>query len=238
MPTYLTLKQRALSLCDLTGATDEVDTWAEIGLEETVKYIAQRVPLRGNLSKATYTWGASDTKVSITDAGGFNLSDFTTPERLYVNDIPYSFYDWLTWKDLSEVPGVGSPVVFASNARATDARQEHSWSIDTEDYVWVNNVNEGDVLELYYPTEIAVYSDAGIPPIPPNFHQIVMMGAAMVIDACLKRSRLAGPTGVQLLNLPAIFSALDPQIEELELHMLSGRKRHKMKIDYSYQVKQ
>ena len=148
------------------------------------------------------------------------------PQRLYVNDIPYDFREWLEWLDAQNAPGNYRWSINQPSTR--DIRPPRCWTINPDDEVEIFPLPvEDDVIVLYYDTEPAAYSDGGTPEINPRFQNILINAALLVAKEFLRDPE-------NILDMQAIFSALDDQIKELSIHQESKRKRRGFRISTRY----
>ncbi|RMH38000.1 MAG: hypothetical protein D6694_12785 [Gammaproteobacteria bacterium] len=229
MATYQTLRDRALALTGNTGVTD-ITTVAEYGLEEAMKYVASRVYLFDLIKSATYTWQSSDTSVSIEGSSGFNASDYSTPVRLYVNDIPYDMLEYFTYKDLKKIPGTER--LYVTEIDSVDARPSKAFAINPSKEIELDPVSAGDVLTLYYKKQPAPYGDGtGTPEIPSEYDHILVNGAILYIQAFIEMQEV-GQQGV--VNIRTLLSALDPDIRELDIELNHKRARTHAKISHKF----
>lgn len=224
MATYGTLKDRVLRLTEQIGVVDAGEV-AKIALEEVVKYVSTKVVLPQLIGSATYTWQSSDTSASI--AADFGVSDYETPVRLYVDDVPYEYREFLVYKDLKSVPlgyrdGISSEDIY-------DERPQKCWTVNFSNEIELDPVSTGAVLQLYYAKPPASYSDAGTPELPARFDHILVTGAVLVLKEYLREPE-------QIIDYYTLFSALDNQIRELDIALNSLRKRNVIKIHPRYRV--
>lgn len=225
MATYSTLRGRVLSLTDQTGVTT-TEGVAEIGLEEAMKYVATKVELPALHKTATYTWTASDTEANIvTD---FGVSDFETPDVLYVNNIPYDFREYEEWLQLKESPTIDRRNL--STAATVDERPDRVYTIDSSNNIYLNPVATGNVLTLRYFSAPAAYGDgSGTPELPTFFDGILVAGAQRVVQQFIIDPEAP-------VSFYQLFKALDPQIQELDFHLKSKRQHRKIRISRSYRI--
>lgn len=224
MATYLSLLTTASTLADTTGQTD-VEEVMKVAMVEALKYVATKITVPELRARATYTWVDGDETIPI-GGGGFAVSSFTTPIRLYVNGVPYDYREWLEWLDLTNAPG---GYRWTINQPATrDIRPARCWTINHDDEVEILPLPvEDDVIVLYYDTEPAAYSDGGTPELNARFHNILVNGALLV-----GKEFLRDPDAI--LDMQALFSGLDDQIKELSIHQDSQRKRRGFRISSRY----
>lgn len=225
MATYSTLRGRVLSLTDQTGVTT-TQTVAEIGLEEAMKYVATKVELPSLHKSATYTWGASDTYAEL--SADFGVSDFETPDVLYVNNIPYDFREYEEWLQLKESPTIDRRNL--STAATVDERPDRVWTMDSSDNIYVNPVSTDNTLLLRYLAAPAAYGDGtGTPELPSFFDGILVAGAQRVVQQYITDPEAP-------ISFYQLFKALDPQIMELDLHLKSKRQHRKIRLARSYRT--
>lgn len=225
MATYSTLRGRVLSLTNQTGVT-VVETIAEIGLEEAMKYVATKVELPALHKSASYTWLSSDTYADL--ATDFAVSDFETPDVLYVNEIPYDFREYEEWLQLKASPTINR--VNLSSPATVDERPDRVYTIDSSDRIYLDPVSEDDVLLLRYLAAPAAYGDgSGSPELPSFFDGILVAGAQRVVQQYITDPE-------QPISFYQLFKALDPQIMELDLHMKSKRQHRRIRLARSYRT--
>jgi hypothetical protein len=226
MATYLQLKTKVLKLVEQVGSSD-VAAIAEIGLEETMKFVAIRVPLASLRGTALYTWQSGDTEANI--ATDFGVANFEFAERLFVANVPYAFRDYATSLDLQNTPGARRMALFEPFTQ--DERPAKSWTIDDSSNIIPYPVNVGNELKLRYIKSPAPYADATVPEIPTLFDFILVNGATMICKEYLLPSEKKG-----LLNPYAILQALEPQINELDIYLHTLRKDNVIKIHPAYRA--
>jgi len=225
MTIYSALLAKALTLVDSTGVTQAASI-GEIALEETMKYVASKVYLSGLVSSATYTYGASDTYVEL--SADLGISDFETPEHLYVDDVPYVFREWHTWKQLKNSPGARRTDL--SSATTNDDRPLRVYTLDPNDRLYIYPISAGNVVDFYYRTSPAAYGDgSGTPEMPALFDSLLVNGAVMYLKEYIREPE-------QIINPYELFKKLDPQIQELDIHLNSKRSRRQMKLARSYRI--
>lgn len=225
MATYSTLLSNVLTLCDCVGDTGASNV-AKIALELTMRLVSSRVYLRGLVGSATYIVVDPDLSVAI-GVGGFGITDYSTPNRLYVNAIPYDFREYLDWLDLKSVPnGVR---LFITEANTYDARPSRAWTIDDTNSIIADPLSVGDVLTFKYNKQPAAYADAGTPELPVEFDTILVSAASNVVKEYLKDPDQIANI-YDLIASPSVIA----QIEELDNKQNSNRKRRRLRMARSY----
>ena len=240
MATYSTLKATVLTLLDLTGSTD-AGTVVETALIETLKYIAARASLPQLIGSATATWGSATTSVPIGTSGDpkFNLSDFGTPNRLYVKKdssvvgagIPYTYVEYLDFLDLQNVP-YGDVRDSLYEPASIDARPHYAWTIDhstSPGAVIPYPISENNVLTLYYNKAPAAYNASNSPEIDALWDRLLTEGAFMITDQWLKEPEKPLPPHL-------LLARLNPEIDEYKLAKRSNRKRSHVRISNRYSI--
>jgi len=240
MATYSTLKATTLTLLDLTGSTD-AGTVVETALVETLKYIAARASLPQLIGSASATWGAATTSIPIGTSGSpkFNLSDFGTPNRLYVKKdssadspgIPYTYLEYLDFLDLKNVP-FGDVRDSLYEPASIDARPDYAWTIDhstSPGAVIAYPVSEDNVLTLYYNKAPAAYSANSSPEIDSLWDRLLVDGAFLITDQWLKEPERPLPPHL-------LLSKLDPEIDEYKRAKTSNRKRSTLRLSNRYAI--
>lgn len=240
MATYGTLKTTTLTLLDLTGSTD-AGTVVETALVETLKYIAARASLPQLIGSATATWGAATTSIPIGTTGSpkFNLTDFGTPNRLYLKreasvdgvGIPYTYLEYLDFLDLQNVP-YGDTRDSLYEPASIDARPHYAWTIDhstSPGAVIAYPVSENNVLTLYYNKAPAAYNASNSPEIDALWDRLLTEGAFLITDQWLKEPERPKPPHL-------LLSQLDPEIDEYKRAKTSNRKRSTLRVSNRYSI--
>lgn len=224
MSTYGEIITDAQKLTDTTGQTD-IQEMMEAVVIYALKYIATKVTVPELRAVTSYTYLSTDDTIPI-GGGGFAISNFTTPIRLYVNDIPHDYREYLEWLDLQSAPG---GFRWSINQTSTvDLRPSRCWTINPSNEVEIYPLPvEDDVIKLVHAREPAAYSSGGTPELNARFHVILM-------NACVIAAKefLRDPDAI--LDLNALFQALDPQITELSIHQDSLRVRRGHRISSRY----
>jgi hypothetical protein len=232
---YSTLRDTVLVLADEIGNTD-AETVAERGLEEAMKYVASKVLLDSLVSSATYTWVAGDDKIALFTAGGFNISDASSPlEPLLMfvgtagdNGTPYDYRRFLDWKNLQAQPGRLRTAIFGG--LTIDERPERSFTINSDDELELDPQPAADkVITLHYRIPPAAYADSGTPEIPARWDSILINGAVMYVKEQARQPE-------QIINPYDFFKTLDEQITRMESQLRGTKARPVMKIGKSYRV--
>lgn len=224
MATYGEIISDAQKLTDSTGQTD-VQEVMEAAVIHALRYIATKVEIPELRAIASYTFLSSDDTIPI-GVGGFAITNFTTPIRLYVNDIPYDYREYLEWLDLKSAPGdyrwsINQPAV-------TDLRPGRCWTINSANEVEIFPLpSEDDVIKLVHAREPATYASGSTPELNARFHIIL-------INACILVAKEFLRDPDQILDLNALFQALDPQITELAIHKDSLRVRRGFRLSTRY----
>lgn len=223
---YSEIVESAQKLTDTTGQTD-VQEVAEEAAVHALRYIASRIKIPELMTSKTYTWQSADEVIPI-GVGGFAITGFTTPVQLFVNDIPYTFRDWLEWKTFQKIP-YGER--WSLNQPATsDIRPWRCYTINPDDEVEIFPLPiEDDEIELFYDVEPAAYNGASSPELNTRYHVILVNACILAIKEFLKKPST-------IVDLNTLFSSLDPQISELEMHQNSHRQRRGMRVSHRYRV--
>lgn len=224
MTTYSTLLDRALKLTDSEDVT-QAEAVGQIALEEALKYVASKVYLPDLVASASYTYTDSDTYVDI--SADLGISDYETPEYLYIDDIPYVYREWHEWKILKNSPGqvredLSSPLTY-------DERPNRVYTIDPNNRIYIYPVSEDDVVEFFYRKSPAAYTSGGTPEMPSLFDSILVNGAVMYIKEYIREPEA-------IINPYELFSKLDPQIEELDRHLNSKRSKPHIRLSRRYRI--
>lgn len=233
--TYSQLRDLALKMCDASGSS-EAESVAEAALEETMSYLATKLELPALIKRANATWGSSTTSIAIS-TGGFNATDFQSPNRLFIAQtvdsyteetpgIPYDFVEYMNWLDLMSIPnGINDPRIFESGA--VDARPARAWTINLDEEVVVCPIAENNYLTLFYNTEPAAYTDNGYPEIPAQYSYILVNGAVLILKEYIREPE-------QIIDPRTLLRSLDDQIRELDIHKRSNRRNTILHVSHRY----
>ncbi len=235
MALYSALRDTTLILADEIGNTD-AQTVAEKGLEETMKYVASKVLLDSLVSTATFIWLAAGDQVELFTAGGFNITDASSPLEplsLFVgtvdtNGIPYVYRRFLQWKDLQAQPGRLRTAIFGG--LVLDERPERTFTINASDEMELfPEPAVGKQLTLHYRLTPAPYADSTTPEIPARWDSLLINGAVMYVKEQVRQPE-------QIINPYDFFKALDEEITRMESQLRGTMSRPSMKIGKSYRV--
>jgi len=224
-----------LILADEVGNTD-AQSVAEKGLEEAMKYVASKVRLDTLVGTATHTWTATDDKIPLFTALGFNITSASSPLEpilLFVGTlgdtgIPFDFRRFLEWKELQGQPGRLRTAIFGG--LVIDERPERSFTINASDELELHpQPVEDKVLTLHFRIPPADYTDAGTPEIPQRWDSILIHGAVMFVKEQVRMPE-------QIINPYDFFQGLDEQITRMESQLRGTKSRPVMKIGKSYRV--
>lgn len=230
MATYGTLKANALTLLESTGATD-VGAVIEIALHEAMNYIASKVRLDDLIESASFTCSSDDDSIPL-GVSGFAVSDLVTPVELYVGDsatddgVRYVYRRYMEWRRLKTVPNAKRYGVWND---PDDLRPGYCFTIDSSDNVLLNpTANSGDVVTLFYEKAPAAYNASNEPELNAKYHGIVLAGALLWGKEFIKEPET-------IINPYTLFAQLDPQIQEMELHLKAlGSSTPVMRISSRY----
>lgn len=229
MATYAELLADTLSMCDQTGVTPASDI-AKIALVRCMKYVAARVYIPALEPSASYVWVDGDTEAALVADFGITLTDFISPELLLVNGVPHAYRDYKEWIQLKASPARGYRDSI-SEAPTLDERPTKSYTLDTSNNIIISPVpNAGDTVQLFYRTPVAAYGDgSGSPEIHTDWDHILVDGAVAWIQAWERNQD-------EIITPGQIFSALNPQIEEMNNSLNSSRQRRKLRLSASYRI--
>jgi hypothetical protein len=231
MTTYLSLKNDVLKLVDSTGATD-VGALVEVGLQETLKYVASKVVLEGLISSSTYTWQTGDTEVAL-GSGGFEITDMETPLEMWVHDsgedgFRHEYVKYLEFRRLKNIPSTTRDTI--TTAPSYNHLPDKAFTKTLDDKILPYPTPKADkICTLYYIKAPAAYSDAGEPEIPSSWTSILVFGAKLFADDMIKEPQ-------QPTNPYNLFGLLDPQIDEFRNALRSPRTGKRMRISRKYQA--
>lgn len=236
MSTYGQLKTEVLTLVASTGST-EVGTVVESALVSCVKYIAAQTDLPKLIKKKAYTVIGADITaglISITSGSKINATDFSTPNRLYVQrgglgtfpGTPYEILEYMHYYDLASADTAGIRDSLYE-ARGYDLRPTFSATITPDSELIIDPIAEGDIINFFYMVEPAAYGTSTVPEVPAEFHYILVNGATMVAKEWIREPE-------EIIDPHTIFKGLDKQIEKLDLYLHGRRKRSGMKVHHSY----
>ena len=235
--TYSQLRDSALILVDSSTDATDLRQIAQVALEETMKYISQRVELPGLIKSATATWGASTVSIPL-GVGGFGITNYDTPNRLYIRldstatapGIPYDFREYLHWLDLSAVPDAVHYRSDSFEVLTGDERPSRCYTIDHSNNLIAAPVAEDNVLTFYYNIAPAAYADSGIPELPAaSFDSILVSGAVLVLKEFIREPDV-------IVDPYTILGSLDKQISQLDSFLNSRRRRRVLNIHSSYRI--
>jgi hypothetical protein len=231
MTTLGEIKADVLSLAE-SPESIEIGKVAEIGIQETLKYISSKVVLPELVRDAEVTYAAASHNSGIAiGAGGFEVADFDTPLRLYVDNVAYDLRDYLVWKDLKTERN-GFPGTRIYEHEREDRRPDRVWTLRYSDNLILFDPfpTEGTTIELVYIKPVDAYADANVVFLPNRFEGLVMNGALVYCKEYIREPE-------QIINPYQLLSTLDPQIQELKIHRDSTRPRFKMRIGKGYELR-
>ena len=237
MATYDSLKTRVLNFCDAVGSTD-AGSIAELALEETMRFISDRVTLPDLVAKATYTWGASDSSVALHGSAGLNITQslMSSPNNLFIKKdtaaddpgLPYDYLEYMTWLQLKATPShANRPDVFSP--QSIDERPARAYTIDLTRSLQADPIAEGNCLSFYYNKPPAVYSALTAPELPPKYEQLLVNGAVLILKEWIREPDTP-------LDPTTLLQPLIPQIRELEMHSRSNRQRNALHLTSRYRI--
>lgn len=230
--TYQQLLDEVLTLTESTGATD-VEAVAKIALVSAVKYISRKADLKGLIASGTYTWLSTDTSVSLTSVGGFNISNFDMPYYMMVGNasetkIPYHYMDYKDWQVLKAYP---NSTRLGVDAAISDLRFQNAFTIDYSNNVLIDPTVNSKLVTLYYFKEPAAYNGASSPEIESGWTDLVRNAAVMVCKWYIENPG-------QIVNMNSVFTALDQDITSYKQHRESvGYRRNYIRISPEYNTR-
>lgn len=227
MTTYSTLVSKALILSEQEDVTSAQDV-AEIAIIEALKYVATKVYVPELIGSATYTWTSLDTSISLVSDFGVSLSVYAGPARLYVNEIPYDYRDYLVYLDLKNV--ASGDRVFITQPLTSDENPDRVYTIDLSNNIIPDpEPVDGQDVVFYYHKMPAAYASGGTPEIAPSFDSLLVNGTVLWLKEWLRDPE-------QIINPYELFQKLDPQIKEMDLRFASNRRRDHIRLSKSYRI--
>lgn len=232
--TYNNLLDDVLLFTDAVGASDATNV-AKVGLRFALSYISRKANLNGLVRSKSYTWLESDVAVSLTDVGGFNISDFQYPYYMMVGTltetpVPYHYMDFKDWQILKAV-AVGGRV--ALDAAFFDGRFDRAFTLDYDNKIQITPTVSSLPVTLYYYKEPAAFGDGSGSP------EISSAWTDMMTHAAIEMVRFYLENPDKPVPMVSILQSMDREIDMFKIHLEgSGYRRNIIKVHPSYNTRQ
>ena len=210
---------------------------AEIALAECVKFVSFHIRVAALVGSATATAPASpeleSNALSITT--DFSISDFRTPDRLFVKQnsssvekgAPYEFLEYDTALDLLYSPSSRFGITRDSDSYGDDI-PERWYTITPSNKIWARPLSEGNVLTFFYRKEPAAFVAGNTPEINPQFDWILTKGAVLAIKEAQREPD-------RIMSMWDLFSAgLGDDLDRYDSFLNGRRKRDEIRIHKSH----
>jgi len=234
MTTYGNLRTTVLVLADETG-NSSAESIAEVGLHQTMKYVASKLELDSLVGSATHTWLSTDSDIDLYGSD-FNITDASAPLEpldMFVGKsgttgLPYDYRRYLDWQRLKSVPAFEREWI--SLPSSIDRRPDRCFTVTPSNKVELYpEPLVGEVVTIWYRADPADYAAGTTPEIPSNWDHILVNGAVLYVEKVIKEEE-------KVINPYQLFNALDEQIREMERSLRGPRSRPQMTVSRSYGV--
>jgi hypothetical protein len=134
----------------------------------------------------------------------------------------------MVWLDAAAVPGAGYRTSLFESATC-DVRPDYSYTVNIDNEVEIEPLSADNVVNFYYNTAPAGYTDSGSPEIPSQYHYIVRNGAIIIAKEWVREPEA-------LLDPFTVLKQLDDQIRDLDIAKRSNRRREPGRLSHRYQI--